>query len=90
MSSAISNPASPDRRMSVFHRVAHCPLRMKGCRVLGERDHLLYAGIEREVIIMGQGPRFELWSPERLHPVLQQNFDSVAGDLADSGIDFGF
>lgn len=53
------------------------------------RDHLLYAGIEREVIVMGQGPRFELWSPERLHPVLQQNFDSVAGDLADSGIDFG-
>ncbi len=54
------------------------------------KDHLVYGGIEREVIIMGQGPRFELWSPERLNPVLAQNFDDVASDIADAGIDFGF
>ncbi len=54
------------------------------------KDHLNYAGIEREVVIMGQGPRFELWSPERLNPVLAQNFDNVAGDIAEAGIDFGF
>ena len=59
-------------------------------RVRLSREHAQYAGIEREVVLVGQGARFEVWSPERLTPVLEQNFDDVAQALAESGIDFGF
>lgn len=58
-------------------------------RVRLSREHLSYAGIEREATLVGQGPRFEIWSPERLGPVLEQNFDDVAAAIAETGIDFG-
>ena len=59
-------------------------------RVRLSREHMQYAGIEREVTLMGQGRRFEIWSPDRLAPVLAQDFDDVAAALADTGVDFGF
>lgn len=59
-------------------------------RVRLSREHMQYAGIEREAMLVGQGARFEIWSPGRLTPVLEQNFDDVAAALAESGIDFGF
>ncbi len=54
------------------------------------REHMQYAGIEREVVLVGQGRRFEIWAPDRLEPVLAQNFDDVAASLAETGVDFGF
>ena len=59
-------------------------------RVRLSREHMQYAGIEREVTLMGQGRRFEIWSPDRLAPILAQDFDDVAAALADTGVDFGF
>ena len=59
-------------------------------RIRLSREHMTYAGIEREATLVGQGPRFEIWSPERLAPVLNQNFDDVAQAIAETGIDFGF
>ena len=59
-------------------------------RVRLSREHAQYSGIDREAVLVGQGARFEIWSPERLNPVLAQNFDDVAQGLAESGIDFGF
>ena len=59
-------------------------------RVRLSREHMQYAGIEREATLMGQGRRFEIWAPDRLEPVLSQNFDDVAASLADTGVDFGF
>lgn len=59
-------------------------------RVRLSKDHMQYAGIEREVVLMGQGPRFEIWSPAKLSPVLDQDFDDVARAIADTGIDFSF
>lgn len=59
-------------------------------RIRLSREHMAYAAIEREVMLVGQGPRFEVWSPERLMPVLEKNYDDVAQAIADSGIDFGF
>lgn len=59
-------------------------------RVRLSREHMQYAGIEREATLVGQGPRFEIWSPARLAPVLAQNFDDVAQAMAETGIDFGF
>ena len=60
-------------------------------RVRLSREHMEYAGIDgNEVILMGQGPRFEVWSPQRLNPMLEQNFEDVATALNDAGIDFVF
>ena len=58
-------------------------------RVRLSREHMQYAGIEREATLVGQGQRFEVWSPERLAPVLAQDFDDVARAIAETGIDFG-
>lgn len=58
-------------------------------RIRLSREHMSYAGINGEAVLMGQGPRFEIWSPERLAPVLAQNFDDVAQAIAETGIDFG-
>lgn len=59
-------------------------------RVRLPKEHMQYAGIDREAMLVGQGARFEIWAPGRLAPVLEQNFDDVAAALAESGIDFGF
>lgn len=59
-------------------------------RVRLSREHLSYAGINGEATVVGQGPRFEIWSPQRLAPVLEQNFDDVARAIAETGLDFGF
>ncbi|MDR0339094.1 MAG: division/cell wall cluster transcriptional repressor MraZ [Desulfovibrio sp.] len=59
-------------------------------RIRLSRAHMAYAGIDREATFVGQGPRFEIWSPERLAPVLAQDFDDVAQAIAETGIDFGF
>ena len=59
-------------------------------RVRLSREHMQYAGIAGEATLVGQGPRFEIWSPDRLTPVLEKNYDDVAQAIADSGVDFGF
>lgn len=59
-------------------------------RVRLSREHMSYAGLSGEAMIMGQGPRFEIWAPQRLAPVLEQNFGDVAQAIAETGIDFVF
>ncbi len=59
-------------------------------RVRLSRELLKCAGIEREVVLMGQGSRFEIWAPGTLDAALEQDFDDVAAALADTGIDIGF
>lgn len=59
-------------------------------RVRLSRELLKYAGIGREAILMGQGPRFEIWAPETLDAALEQDFDDVATALSETGIDIGF
>ncbi|MDL2266484.1 division/cell wall cluster transcriptional repressor MraZ [Desulfovibrio sp. OttesenSCG-928-G15] len=53
------------------------------------RDHAIYAAIDREAVLVGQGPRFEIWSPERLMPLLNQDYDDVARAIAETGVDLG-
>ena len=57
-------------------------------RVLLSKAHLAYAGIRREAVLVGQGRKFELWDKDRFAAVVGQNFDDLADELADSGIDF--
>ena len=59
-------------------------------RIRLSRAHMEYAGLEREVILLGQTDRFEIWDQNRFKALLQQNFDDVADELAESGIDFSF
>lgn len=87
----IKNPARSvrDFRRLVIGGAEVMPLDGQG-RIRLSKEHMQYAGIEREVMLVGQGRRLEIWSPERLAPVLDQNFDDVAQHIAETGIDFGF
>lgn len=59
-------------------------------RIRLSKEHMAYAGIQGEAYIVGQGGSFEIWAPDRLQPVLTQDFDDVAEAIAETGIDFGF
>lgn len=59
-------------------------------RIRLSRAHQEYAGIGHDAIVLGQGDRFEIWDQARFKTVLGQNFDDVADELAESGIDFSF
>lgn len=54
------------------------------------RPHMEYAGIDREAVVVGQGETFEIWDQGRFRSLLAQDFDDVADELAESGIDFSF
>lgn len=58
-------------------------------RIRLSKDHLGYAGIGSEVVVMGQGNRFELWQPERLQEVISKDFADVAEEL-DQAFDLVF
>lgn len=59
-------------------------------RIRLSREQLAYAGIEKDAVLMGQGPRFEIWDASRLAPVLTRSFDDVALSMEGSGLDFAF
>ena len=40
--------------------------------------------------VVGQGDKFEIWDQARFKALLSQDFDDVADELAESGIDFSF
>lgn len=56
-------------------------------RIRLSKDHLTYAGISQEAVLMGYGTHFELWQPERLDAAIGDNFDDVAEHFGD---DFEF
>lgn len=53
------------------------------------RPHMEYAGLDHDVVV-GQGETFEIWDQARFKSLLTQDFDDVADELAESGIDFSF
>ncbi len=59
-------------------------------RIRLSRAHMEYAGLAREVVVLGQIDKFEIWDQAKFKALLTQNFDDVADELADSGIDFAF
>lgn len=54
------------------------------------RPHMEYAGLDHDVVVVGQGETFEIWDQARFKSLLAQDFDDVADELAESGIDFSF
>ncbi|WP_174409346.1 division/cell wall cluster transcriptional repressor MraZ [Desulfovibrio psychrotolerans] len=58
-------------------------------RIRLSADHMAYAGMDREVTIVGQGNKFEIWDKGRFAALMaEDSFDDVADELAESGIDF--
>jgi MraZ protein len=56
-------------------------------RVRLSQAHRDYAGLDRDVELVGQLEKFEIWNPERFASTVEQDFDGVAEELAKSGID---
>lgn len=56
-------------------------------RILLSRGHLGYAGIEREVWLVGMVSKFEIWSPERLETVISTDFSDISERLIECGAD---
>lgn len=51
-------------------------------------DHREYAGIDgKEIVLVGQGSKFEIWNHASIEDVLDMNFDDVAEELAANGIE---
>ena len=46
-----------------------------------------YAGLEHDAVVVGQGGKFEIWDQARFKALLSQDFDDVADELAESGIE---
>ncbi len=57
-------------------------------RVRISRAHIEYAKLDHEIVVLGQGEHFEIWDQNRFKAVLEQDFDDVADELVESGIDF--
>ncbi|THB66779.1 MAG: transcriptional regulator MraZ [Desulfovibrio sp.] len=47
-----------------------------------------YGGLSKDLVLVGQGRKFEIWDQGKLDAVMDQDFDDVTEELADSGIDF--
>ena len=90
----IASIRNPTRLVRDFRRLVLGGAEIVGLDAHGRlrlsREHMQYGHIGREAVIVGQGRRFEIWSPASLAPVLDQNFDNVTEELGDTGIDFGF
>ena len=59
-------------------------------RIRLSRAHMEYAGLGHDAVVVGQGDKFEIWDQARFKALLSQDFDDVADELAESGIDFSF
>lgn len=58
-------------------------------RVRLSQDHREYAGLDKDVTIIGLINRFEIWNPATLTASMDaQKLDDVTDELAASGIDF--
>ncbi len=56
-------------------------------RILLSRGHIAYAGIEREVWLVGMVSKFEIWSPERLENLISADFSDISERLIECGVD---
>ena len=56
-------------------------------RIRLSRSHLDYAAISKDVVLVGQGSKFEIWDQARFAEVTSQNFDSLAEELSERGIE---
>lgn len=56
-------------------------------RIRLSRSQMDYAGITREVVVLGQGRHFEIWDQDAYRALQEQDYGDVADLLAEKGID---
>lgn len=49
-----------------------------------------YAHLEKDVVLVGVGFKFEVWDKGRFDAIEEQDFDDVADDLDGSGVEVSF
>lgn len=81
---------SPSRKLRDFRRLViggaeELALDKQG-RVLISQAHRDYAGLTKEVELIGQLQKFEIWNPARIAEIESQDFDDVTTELEESGI----
>lgn len=91
--SKINSIKNPPRKLRDFRRLVvggaeEMTTDAQG-RIRMSKDHLGYAGISGDAVLMGQGARFELWQPSRLEGVISGDFDDVS-EAVQEGFDFSF
>jgi MraZ protein len=83
---------NPSKKMRDFRRLviggAEEMVIDKQGRVRISPAHRGYATLGKDVVIVGQLNKFEIWDQARVETVMEQDFSDVTGELAESGIDF--
>ncbi len=59
-------------------------------RVRLSRAHMEYAGITKEVVILGILDHFEIWDVDKYKALCSESYDDVSADLSEMGIDILF
>ena len=59
-------------------------------RVLIPQSLRAYARLDKEVILVGVGIKFEIWNREAFEEIEAQDFDDVADAIAATGVEVGF
>jgi MraZ protein len=89
--SALAGVRAPSRELRDYCRVVLGgaePLALDAQNRLSlPRAHVEYAGLGRDVILVGQVKRFEIWDSARFKRIQGQDFAGVDRELAASGID---
>lgn len=87
----LQNPsrALRDFRRLVLGRAEELELDPQG-RVRVSQALMRYAGLAKDVVLVGQGNRFEIWDTQRIEGLKLDDaaLDLVVKELAQSGIDF--
>ncbi len=78
---------NPSRKLRDFRRLVIGSAEMqeldKQGRILLSPAQRDYAGLEKDVVLVGQLQKFEIWNPERLSGIDAQNYDDVADEFGD-------
>lgn len=86
-----SRLSNPSRKMRDFRRLVIGGAEIMELDAQGRmrisRAQMEYARLDHEIALAGQGNRFEIWDQGTFKALLDQNFDDVADELAQSGID---
>ena len=59
-------------------------------RIRLSKEQLIFAGIEKEAVLQGDGPRFEIWNAGRLEQKWKQDFRAVEKPLNERGVELVF
>lgn len=86
-----SQPKVPSKKVRNFQRfflggAQEVSLDRQG-RVLVPPSLREYAGLNKDVILVGVGSKFEIWDKDRHDDVVDQDFDDIAADISEASLD---